>query len=94
MPLLFAPFRIPALLPLCAFALAFLSSIYRPTLHDAGLDFFNHHRPLQKYTSNNSIIMSLSSKLSITDVNLKGEKVLIRVDFNVPYVLLSREMEH
>lgn len=31
-----------------------------------------------------SITMSLSSKLSITDVNLKGEKVLIRVDFNVP----------
>lgn len=30
--------------------------------------------------------MSLSSKLSITDVNLKGEQVLIRVDFNVPYV--------
>lgn len=28
--------------------------------------------------------MSLSTKLSITDVNLKGEKVLIRVDFNVP----------
>ncbi|KAK6910791.1 phosphoglycerate kinase [Kwoniella mangroviensis CBS 8507] len=28
--------------------------------------------------------MSLSSKLSITDVNLKGERVLIRVDFNVP----------
>lgn len=28
--------------------------------------------------------MSLSSKLTISDVNLKGEKVLIRVDFNVP----------
>ncbi|KAL0247231.1 phosphoglycerate kinase [Cryptococcus tetragattii IND107] len=28
--------------------------------------------------------MSLSSKLSITDVDLKGERVLIRVDFNVP----------
>lgn len=28
--------------------------------------------------------MSLSSKLTITDVSLKGEKVLIRVDFNVP----------
>ncbi|EIW68287.1 hypothetical protein TREMEDRAFT_57271 [Tremella mesenterica DSM 1558] len=28
--------------------------------------------------------MSLSSKLSITDVNLKDERVLIRVDFNVP----------
>ncbi|KAK4687360.1 phosphoglycerate kinase, partial [Tremellales sp. Uapishka_1] len=28
--------------------------------------------------------MSLSSKLSITDVSLKGERVLIRVDFNVP----------
>jgi hypothetical protein len=31
-----------------------------------------------------TIAMSLSSKLSITDVELKGEKVLIRVDFNVP----------
>lgn len=30
------------------------------------------------------IKMSLSSKLTITDVSLKGEKVLIRVDFNVP----------
>jgi phosphoglycerate kinase len=28
--------------------------------------------------------MSLSTKLSITDISLKGEKVLIRVDFNVP----------
>ena len=28
--------------------------------------------------------MSLSSKLSIKDVSLKGERVLIRVDFNVP----------
>ncbi|KAJ9107921.1 phosphoglycerate kinase [Naganishia cerealis] len=28
--------------------------------------------------------MSLSSKLTITDISLKGEKVLIRVDFNVP----------
>ncbi|NXD32582.1 PGK kinase, partial [Spelaeornis formosus] len=28
--------------------------------------------------------MSLSSKLSITDLDLKGERVLIRVDFNVP----------
>jgi phosphoglycerate kinase len=40
-----------------------------------------------------SIKMSLSSKLSITDVNLKGEKVLIRVDFNVPYVCLPGERE-
>lgn len=31
-----------------------------------------------------SINMSLSSKLSITDVDLKGQRVLIRVDFNVP----------
>ena len=45
------------------------------------------------FTSYNTItrasttaIMSLSSKLSITDVNLKGERVLIRVDFNVPWV--------
>jgi phosphoglycerate kinase len=28
--------------------------------------------------------MSLSNKLSITDVNLKDKRVLIRVDFNVP----------
>jgi phosphoglycerate kinase len=28
--------------------------------------------------------MSLSSKLSITDVDLKDKRVLIRVDFNVP----------
>lgn len=30
------------------------------------------------------ITMSLSNKLSIKDVQLKGERVLIRVDFNVP----------
>lgn len=35
-------------------------------------------------SSINRLTMSLSSKLSITDVQLKGEKVLIRVDFNVP----------
>jgi len=29
--------------------------------------------------------MSLSSKLSISDVDLKGKRVLIRVDFNVPF---------
>jgi phosphoglycerate kinase len=28
--------------------------------------------------------MSLSNKLSIKDVDLKGKRVLIRVDFNVP----------
>ena len=28
--------------------------------------------------------MSLSNKLSITDLELKGQRVLIRVDFNVP----------
>jgi phosphoglycerate kinase len=28
--------------------------------------------------------MSLSNKLSITDLDLKDKKVLIRVDFNVP----------
>jgi len=36
--------------------------------------------PIQNTTST----MSLSSKLSIKDVSLKGERVLIRVDFNVP----------
>jgi hypothetical protein len=28
--------------------------------------------------------MSLSNKLSITDLDIKGKRVLIRVDFNVP----------
>jgi phosphoglycerate kinase len=28
--------------------------------------------------------MSLASKLAITDLDLKGKRVLIRVDFNVP----------
>jgi phosphoglycerate kinase len=28
--------------------------------------------------------MSLSNKLSITDLDLKDKRVLIRVDFNVP----------
>ena len=28
--------------------------------------------------------MSLSNKLSITDLDLKDKKILIRVDFNVP----------
>ena len=31
-----------------------------------------------------SVNMSLSNKLSITDLDLKGKRVLIRVDFNVP----------
>jgi hypothetical protein len=30
------------------------------------------------------INMSLSNKLSISDLDLKGKRVLIRVDFNVP----------
>lgn len=38
----------------------------------------------RRVISTNRLTMSLSSKLSITDVELKGEKVLIRVDFNVP----------
>lgn len=28
--------------------------------------------------------MSLSNKLSITDLDLSGKRVLVRVDFNVP----------
>lgn len=28
--------------------------------------------------------MSIANKLSITDVGLKGKRVLVRVDFNVP----------
>lgn len=82
MPLLFAPFRIPTLLPLCAFVLAFLSTIYQPFPNHSDLRLYRPIRP--QHISR--ITMSLSSKLSITDVNLKGEKVLIRVDFNVPYV--------
>lgn len=35
-------------------------------------------------TASKSSKMSLSNKLSITDVDLKGKRVLIRVDFNVP----------
>jgi hypothetical protein len=34
--------------------------------------------------------MSLSNKLSITDLDLKGKRVLIRVDFNVP---LDKELK-
>merc|ERR1712000_365319 len=39
----------------------------------------NTNQSLQKHFK-----MSLSSKLSITDVDVKGKRVLIRVDFNVP----------
>jgi phosphoglycerate kinase len=28
--------------------------------------------------------MSLTSKLSVTDLDVRGKRVLIRVDFNVP----------
>ena len=38
-------------------------------------------------SSRRFITMSLSSKLSITDVDLKDQRVLIRVDFNVPSVV-------
>jgi len=31
-----------------------------------------------------STTMSIANKLSITDVDLKGKRVLVRVDFNVP----------
>ncbi|RSH81607.1 phosphoglycerate kinase [Saitozyma podzolica] len=41
--------------------------------------------PLNRFASDpHRITMSLSNKLSIKDVQLKGERVLIRVDFNVP----------
>jgi phosphoglycerate kinase len=46
--------------------------------------FYASHHSTVNQLSKNNITMSLSSKLSITDVSLKGEKVLIRVDFNVP----------
>ena len=36
------------------------------------------------HPSHNIQTMSLSNKLSITDLDLKGKRVLIRVDFNVP----------
>jgi phosphoglycerate kinase len=55
-----------------AFGLLILSQYYPETLISSST------------TQTYNITMSLSSKLSITDVNLKGEKVLIRVDFNVP----------
>jgi hypothetical protein len=35
-------------------------------------------------SENLEITMSLSNKLAITDLDLKGKRVLIRVDFNVP----------
>ena len=35
-------------------------------------------------TSLNTATMSIANKLSITDLDLKGKRVLIRVDFNVP----------
>lgn len=82
MPLLLAPFRIPHLLGLCVFALSFLATIYQPPPFVS----VSNATSSRRFTANRpySITMSLSSKLSITDVNLKGEKVLIRVDFNVP----------
>jgi phosphoglycerate kinase len=55
-----------------AFGLLILSQYYPETLISSST------------MQTHNITMSLSSKLSITDVNLKGEKVLIRVDFNVP----------
>lgn len=41
------------------------------------------HPPLSSIRSA-FLTMSLSNKLSITDLPLKGEKVIMRVDFNVP----------
>lgn len=41
-------------------------------------------RHLFTKTHQQTATMSLSSKLSITDLKLEGERVLIRVDFNVP----------
>ena len=43
-----------------------------------------HNLPHLSSPSSLPPTMSLSSKLSIKDVSLKGERVLIRVDFNVP----------
>lgn len=58
-----------------------IEQLYPPTL----LNWERH--PLNIFASPSNphrITMSLSNKLSIKDVQLKGERVLIRVDFNVP----------
>ncbi|TLD30782.1 hypothetical protein PspLS_02275 [Pyricularia sp. CBS 133598] len=47
------------------------------------ISIFNFQVPQNK-SSCQQFAMSLSSKLSITDVDVKGKRVLIRVDFNVP----------
>lgn len=43
-----------------------------------------HHTSLYSTSLLRTVTMSLSNKLSIEDVDLKGKRVLIRVDFNVP----------
>jgi hypothetical protein len=48
---------------------------------------WNLHPNLFAPSNPRRITMSLSNKLSIKDVQLKGERVLIRVDFNVPSVV-------
>ena len=45
---------------------------------------FRSDSPYNSALSSPDPIMSLSNKLSIQDVDLKGKRVLIRVDFNVP----------
>jgi hypothetical protein len=42
------------------------------------------HPPTYRHLLLISHNMSLSNKLSISDLDLKGKRVLIRVDFNVP----------
>lgn len=46
--------------------------------HIATIDLPSSLPPSIQYT------MSIANKLSITDLDLKGKRVLIRVDFNVP----------
>ena len=39
---------------------------------------------LTQLSTSHPSIMSIANKLSITDLDLKSKRVLIRVDFNVP----------
>jgi Phosphoglycerate kinase len=51
----------------------------------AGKALFNiPQSPVWKSRYHLLSIMSLANKLAITDLDLKGKRVLIRVDFNVP----------
>jgi phosphoglycerate kinase len=49
-------------------------------------------RPASSSVKSSGSKMSLSSKVSITDVDLKDKRVLIRVDFNVPQDKVTGEI--